>query len=647
MRQKRLVVIPQGAFFRKGIVMATLSTKEKVQIALDRLDEGIRDFFQGNRYKEYLTTMSKLHKYSARNCILIAHQKPDASMVASYGSWKKNFNRQVKKGEKGIMILAPYKRSIEVSVPGKLDPDGKPLKEKKDILAFRPVYTFDVSQTEGDPIPELVHRLDFDVDGFEKIKTALIRTCGCDVIFEPMNEDSGINGYFNPMRNEIHIREGMSEAQTIKTLLHEMSHQILHPATLSDKTRQDKELEAESSAYCVAAWLFGEDGIDTGDYSFPYLASWSQGKEIKELTECVENIKRASGILIDRLDQELGLERGAEEIDRENLTQEVKQVVADAGVKADNVVIVAEQPGRMCRMVYVTNTDESYQAAFFLHGETDRIEQLLTDPSAKIDDFAKYLEQQDVGCVILPYAPGMVFDYWYNYETRELRPYAEAAWKEVTAMVTVTGRSTEEQVMQLNDAMPLVVGNRVSFTTVNTDEAGVLVQESDEMTARFEHYDSSWPMVEIRYSNVPGRIPTEMNIYEFKKLIEKQPDRILDDPSKYFKVCISYTYLDHNYQSVQDVDLGRGRVDYLNYLKLSGSHIAHIERHVELLKVCDEARHLAPRTDYGMKYEDRVQEWAGYSREMLNHFSENPMIPCPPEIECGVQDKSKEWGVVL
>ena len=627
--------------------MEKLTTKEKVQIALDRLDDGIRDFFQGDHYKEYLATMSKLHHYSARNCILIEHQCPGASMVASYNNWKSNFNRQVKKGEKGIMILAPFKRSVEVDVIGKKDADGNPMREKKDIITFRPVYVFDVSQTEGDPIPELVHRLDYSVDGYEKIKDALIRTAGCDVIFEPMAEDSSINGFFNPVKNEIHIREGMSEAQTIKTLLHEASHQILHPATLSDKTKQDKELEAESSAYCVASWLYGADGIDTGDYSFGYLASWSQGKEIKELTECVENIKRASGILIDRLDQELGLERGPEEIHRDNLTKETGQIVADAGIKAENVVIVAEQPGRMGRMVYVTNTDESYQGVFFLHGETDQIEHLLTDKNAVIEDYPSYFEQNHVGCIIIPYSKGQTFDYWYNYETKELRKYPIAAEREVTAMVSVKGKSAEEQVLQLNDAAPLIVGNRVSFVGFDTDVPEGFIESPDEVTTRFEHYDSSWPMVQIRYTNVSDQIPGEMNIYEFQKMIEKQPDKVLNDPSKYFKVCISYTYLDQNHQTVQDVDLGRGRVDYLNYLKLSGSHIAHLKRHVDLLRVCDAAKHLAPGTEYGMQYEDNVQEWAGYCRETLNHFSDKPMIPRPPELKSNEPVVSKDWRLAL
>ncbi len=605
--------------------MAKLSMKERVDAALERLNEGVRDFFQGDHYKEYLMTMSKLHHYSARNCILIERQHPGAEMVASYTSWKKNFNRQVKRGEKGIMILAPSKRTVEVDVQGKVDMNGNPLKEKRDYITFRPVYVFSSDQTEGDPLPELVHRLDFTVDGYEKIKDALIRTSECPILFEPMKEGDSINGYYNPMKNEIHIREGMSEAQTVKTILHESVHQICHPATLSDKTRNEKEVEAESTAYVVASFL----GIDTSDYSFGYVGSWAEGKEVKELTECVENIKHASSILIERLDRELGLELKAEDVaERGNLTNEVKQVVADAGIKAENVVIVAEQPGRMSQMVYVTNTDGSYQAAFCMHGETTKIEQLLTDKEMVIEDYPSFFALHDVGCEIRPHAEGQIYDYWYNYETKELVPYPEEAKKEITAMVTVKGKSAEEQVMQLNDAMPLVMGNRIAFTPLDTGGA----VESSDVTVRYEHMDSSWPMVQIRYTNVEGRIPAEMNIFEFQKLIEKQPDMVLDDPEKYFKVCISYTYLDHNHQSVQDVDLGRGRVDYLDYLQLPGGHIEHLKRHAGLLRTCDEARRMAPGTEYGMRYEDNVQEWAGFCREMLNHYSENPMIPCPPRI---------------
>ena len=293
----------------------------------------------------------------------------------------------------------------------------------------------------------------------------------------------------------------------------------------------------------------------------------------------------------------------------------------------------------------MTNSAETYQGVFFLHGEPERIEQLLTDRDAVIEDYPSYFEENHVGCVIIPYSKGQTFDYHYNYETRELTPFLDAAKKEVTAMVAVAGHPAEERVMQLNDAMPLVMGNRISFTTVDVGR-DIDIPDVD-VTARYEHMDSSWPMVQIRYTNVEGRIPAEMNIYEFQKMIEKQPDMVLDDPGKYFKVCISYTYLDHNHQSVQDVDLGHGRVNYLDYMKLPGGHIEHLKRHADLLRICDEAKHLAPGTEYGMRHEDDVQEWAGFCRETLNHFSENPIIPRPPEVESRMKSKSKEWGLIL
>lgn len=612
--------------------------KEKMQKALDQLDEGIREFFQGDRYKEYLACMGKFHHYSARNCVLIARQMPNAGRVAGYNDWEKNWNRHVRKGEKGIMILAPFKRTVEVPLADKVDSNGKPLKEKKDILAFRPVYVFDESQTEGDPLPELIHRLDFEVDEYERIKDALIKTSDCPIIFEEMNGDGAINGFFNPMKNEIHIREGMSEAQTIKTMLHEISHSILHPAILSDKTRNEKETEAEGSAYVVSSFL----GIDTSDYSFGYVASWAEGKELNELTESVENIKHASGILIDRLDRELAIELSPEEAEKERLTVEIERTVEMSGVKPENVVVVAEQSGRMTRYMYVTNTDETYQATFVLHGQTKDIERLLTDPEMIAGNVETYLEEHGVGCKIQRYVKGQVFDYWYNYETMELRKYPIAAKKELTAMVTVRGKEAEKAVMQLNDAMPILFGSRVGFSPV---DIGEYEMDENEVTVPLEEYDDSWPMVQIRYTNIDSIGNREMNIFEFQKMIEKLPIEVLDDPGKYFKVCISYTYNDHNYQSVQDIDLGRGQVDYLEYLQLTGSHKAYLHQHVEILRECDRARHFAPSTEFGSEYEDDVLEWAGYCRQMLNHYSDHPLVPRPPEEETVYGGNRKEWGL--
>ena len=531
--------------------MADTERKEKVKKALEYLDNGVLEFFQSDHFKEYLKVMGRFHHYSARNCILIASQLQRMGYpgldgrICGYNDWKNHFNRQVKKGEKGIMILAPMKRSIEVEVAGKLDANGDPIKEKTEFTTFRPVYVFSEHQTEGEPLPELVKRLSFEVDGYEKVKNALIQAAGCPVIFEHFPEEDSINGFFNPFKNEIHIREGMSEAQTIKTLLHEEMHHLLHPDALSDKTRQEKELEAEAGAFCVASTYLG---IDTSAYSIPYLGSWSEGKSISEMTAVIENIKRGSDLLIDKLDQILCLEKTEDEVAVEKKEERITPALSGTGVKAESVTIVADNPRTI-------------------------------------------------------------------------------------ALVAVTDPENEHKVLQMNGGSAGAENEMVSFITlnVNMDNTPEYYETRTEFSR--ENYDSSWPMVQIRYTNVPGIIRSEMNIYKFQRMIGKLPQETLDDRGKYFKVCLSYTYRDQNYQRVLDIDLGHGQVDYLNYLPIEGSHIAHLKSHVELLEVCDRARCYAPNTERGIQFEDSVQEWAGYCREILNHDSDRPVLPRPPKPE--------------
>ncbi|MBR3538055.1 MAG: hypothetical protein IKN79_03160 [Eubacterium sp.] len=529
--------------------MAGEETKDKVKAALEQLDQGIKAFFESDNLKEYLKVMGQFHHYSARNCVLIATQmrargfEDFSGRLAGYNDWKKNFNRQVKKGERGIMILAPVRRSLEVEVPGKTNQDGQPVKEKKEYMTFRPVYVFHEHQTEGDPLPELVKRLDFTVDGYEKIRNALIQATDCPVIFEAFPEDDSINGYFNPVRNEIHIREGMSEAQTIKTLLHESLHQVLHPDALSDKSRQEKELEAEAGAFCVASAYLG---IDTSDYSIPYLGSWSEGKSLSEMKECIENIKRGSDILIGKLDRILCLEMSKEEAAMEQKEERTLELIESAGVKAESVSIVADRAGTL-------------------------------------------------------------------------------------ALVAVESEKDEQAVISMNDREPEETGERISFATVNVGQDYTPDYQAYRGSYDRDRCDSSWPMVQIRYTNVSGMIRDEMNILEFQQMLDRLPNEVLEDRTKYFMVCISYTYMDRKCQRLADVELGGGRVDYLDFLPLEEKHITHLRSHSDLLRTCYTVRHLSPRTEQTMEYEDSILEWAGYCREILNHDSEHPHLPCVPD----------------
>ncbi len=297
---------------------AAEARKAELEEITGKLEKGVKDIFTTEGYKNYLNFCAKLPRYSVNNQILIMMQRPDATMCQSYTGWKEA-NRFVKKGEKGIRILAPapYKMEREqdkMDASGKpvLDRDGEPVKEKVEITvnAFKPVSTFDVSQTEGEPIPQIgATELTNGVDGYASLMDAIKQVVPVPISFEQI--DSGAKGYFHLEENRIVVQEGMSEAQTVKTLLHEASHQALHSREAMEhsgdrKSRGQKEVEAESVAYVVCQHF----GIDTSDYSFPYVATWSEGKEVPELKASLDVIRRTAADLIVKIeDKVLGKEK--------------------------------------------------------------------------------------------------------------------------------------------------------------------------------------------------------------------------------------------------------------------------------------------------------------------------------------------------
>lgn len=300
--------------------------KQKVKEITDRLEEGLKELFEGEKYKSYLNTMSKFHNYSANNIQLIEMQCPDATYVAGYKAWQRNFERHVNKGERGIRILAPapYKIKEEqekidpVTNEPVLDRDGMPVMEEVEIKipAFRVVTVFDYSQTDGKELPGLgVNELHGDVERYQDFMEALERVSPVPIRYEEMEGDR--KGYFIDLSRPIAIKEGMSEAQTAKTGVHEVAHAKLHAREIEhetgfDKDRETKEVEAESVAYTVCQHF----GIDTSDYSFGYIAGWSSGKEMPELKSSLDTIRRTSSELIKGIEAqllEIEKERAAEQ----------------------------------------------------------------------------------------------------------------------------------------------------------------------------------------------------------------------------------------------------------------------------------------------------------------------------------------------
>ena len=295
------------------------SRYENVKKITEDLEQGIRELMNDpdGAYQKWLTVMSRFHHYSLNNTLLILQQKPDAELVAGYQTWKQKFGKQVKKGARAIRILAPspYKKIVETpeydpaTKEPKLRPDGDPVTIKQEIIipAFRVVNVFDVADTEGRELPSLgPDELKGNVDHYEMLLKALIKASPVPVGFEEIK--NGSKGYFHTVENRIAINQGMSEAQTIKTLLHEMAHQKCHSikAAPGDKARSDisrmqKEQEAESVAYTVCRHF----GIDTAEYSFSYVASWAQDKEITELRASMNTIRGAAAELIDTIEEKL------------------------------------------------------------------------------------------------------------------------------------------------------------------------------------------------------------------------------------------------------------------------------------------------------------------------------------------------------
>ena len=306
--------------------------KERLKEITDSIETGIKELFESDKYKSYLQTMSRFHKYSLNNTLLISMQKPDATLVAGFNKWRDGFSRHVKKGEKGIKIIAPTPYKIKEQRE-KLDPQtkapildasGKVQTEEVEIKIpmYRVVSAFDVSQTYGEPLPTLASNLTGNVEQFEVFMEAIKRTAPVPIEIMPLTKDT--DGYYHTEEKRIAIREGMSEVQTISAAIHEVAHSLLHnketekelqsqqgenPKPIIPKSRNTEEVEAESISFAVCNYY----GIQTAENSLGYIASWSKGKELAELRASLETINKTSSELITGIDThfaEIVKERG-------------------------------------------------------------------------------------------------------------------------------------------------------------------------------------------------------------------------------------------------------------------------------------------------------------------------------------------------
>ena len=402
--------------------MADNTQYQKVKEITDQLEQGIQDLFESEKYMSWLRTMSRFHDYSLNNTLLIAFQRPDATLVAGYTAWQKQFGRQVQKGEKAIKILAPapYKEKVEIE---KLDPvtkmpiysdDGKPIIEVQEVTrpAFKVVNVFDVSQTEGREIPSLgVDELSGDVREYEIFFEALKRSCPVPMEFE--NIEGSAKGYYHQMEQRIAIREGMSQVQTIKTVIHEMAHQRLHAvdpldekSEIINQTRSSKEVEAESVAYTVCQHY----GIETSDYSFAYVAGWSHGKETPELKASLNTIRKTANEMITEIDGHIA------EINKE-----------------------MEQENTITCYLKITSSMGSEYEINRIAGTIEKIESVLKEALEKeVDNIPEFLESKGIPVLVVASSiddePGRYIrpEYEYDIDRKQIYRDGIAIGREMT-----------------------------------------------------------------------------------------------------------------------------------------------------------------------------------------------------------------------
>ena len=303
----------------RGGAEAAAKRDEELRRTMERLEEGVRGVFESARYRRSRAVMSRFHSYSANNCLLIAMQRPDATLVAGYRAWQDKFGRQVRKGERGMRILSP----VVVMVKGEGDDVGEALDgsagdgPRRRLAGFRLATVFDVSQTEGRELPALgVDELTGGVARYEAAMRAVSEVSRYPVSFEDI--PGGAKGFFSRSEpKRIVIQKGMSQAQTLKTAIHELAHSVMHDSGSEGEGpalpgRATREVQAESVAFIVSSWL----GLDTGDYSFGYVAGWSEGKDLSELRASLDEIRGAAHGIIGSMEQKMAENRESEGLER-------------------------------------------------------------------------------------------------------------------------------------------------------------------------------------------------------------------------------------------------------------------------------------------------------------------------------------------
>lgn len=613
-----------------------------IKEAMQRIEQGVDDFFNSDRFREYLDFMSNFHQYSYRNCMLVKSQLPNATLVAGYKKWQE-MGRQVKRGEHGLTITAISTRMSDADT-GEKDEKGNAIIDKNRNSAFFPVTVFDVSQTEGREIPKLVERLEGDVPFYNNIIDAIQSMTDYRIVTDSTLDEMGhttTNGMCAPEIKTIFIREGMSQAHTVKTMIHELFHSRNHSRG-DGKTSSQREIEAEAAAYVVCSHF----GLDTSEYSFGYVATWAKNTDHETKRHCIRSIYNDSKNIITGIENAMGIKRDANGFIVSKAEDKLAEAVSDILPDASNVNvrIYSKLPveEKTC-YVHMTNEYYNYSGAMKVTGlgkeeVISLLSRLIQENAAGSEPVAPNVYLTGYGAECEDAALDEEHDYILSFDlgNNRMSILSRNTIGKVSALVEYEGNISENEAFAvLNEKETVVDG---VMTNLNPIKAEPIKEPFIERLDKYEQlgYDQTWPMVDITYTNMDNSLKPAMNISDAVKLIEKLEDGAFA-PGSYMKIRIKYTYNDWQYEHVQDLNFGKGRLNFIDYLNLPNNIINHLKSHAALIDLTNKSSRYAPDTSYGRDYIDRMLEWASYCRMELNHNSDAPVLPGHPLISNNVQ----------
>ena len=586
-----------------------------------------------------LTVFGNFPDMGRDECLLISRQNPSATLLMKHAEWA-GYGRTVRLNTEPVIVFEPYVYKEDIDT-GQKDLNGKAIYRTETVYSFRTAAFYDISDTEGEELPqELFNNASYME--YDTLEEALIK-------LSPYKITEGDRTFCDTDEKIIYTDGTLDNPEYIKNLV----YNIAYAATYEKSPDADNEM-LNITAKCTAFSVLTRFNVDTSDISFTEVPGWADKKEKNILFNTLSDIKKISGRII--TDTEKIRQNEMEELNsraelEEKITDKAKDVLANNNIHekviSTDIYSVTDDKKAFHMLVVDREENPGYEADFILSGKSKEYIKSVLNNGRNYEYLNEYLEQHGIKVRVDVPHEGYGYDLKFCLKTMSLTDYRE--YNSVSAVTAIEESTNEEQVFEtLSESRLTINDTKVNINTMSMEKQ----PDMYTYTERIEKYeadniDSRWPMVIVAYTNVEGEMPLSFNLNQSVKYMQRLAEKTGGDRTKYAKLKIAYTYNDWRYEHVQDVDIAEGSINYLDYLRLPDKVIRHLKSHNSVMEMEEVARNFAPDTTYGNEYSDRVEDWAYLCRMELNHNSEAPVIPKPPEIDNNYIVKNNDWRMEI